>query len=180
MKKTLLIILILITLSAYCFAQETHKHDSKVDLKYVTEQVSVKGKIKNPMVLTVASLKKMNTMNGKDVKIICQSGEEKKDLKDFKGVLLRDILDSAGVLMDHKKDRGKFLVLVTASDNYKVIFSYNELYYGASGNHIFLVYEENGHEIMEEGKLIIFCSSDKVSGPRHIKWVQEIEIREIE
>ncbi len=180
MKKTYSIIILLVTLSSYCFAQDTHTHDAKDDLKYVTEQITVIGKIKNPMTLTVASLKKMNLVTGKDVKIICQSGEEKKNLKDFKGVLLRTILDSALVQMDHKKDRGKFVVVVTASDGYKVVFSYNELYFGAAGDSIYMVYEENGKALLEEGEIIIFCSSDKISGPRHVKWVQTIEIKELE
>jgi len=152
----------------------------KSDSGFVTESVTVKGKIKNSMVLTVESLQKMKVVNGKGVNIICQSGEHKKTIKSFKAVLLRDIIDSASVLMDRKKDRGKFVIVVTASDNYKVIFSYNELYFGAAGNNIYVAFEENGKALTEEGKIIIFCSSDKVSGPRHVKWVQTIEVKEIE
>lgn len=152
----------------------------KTDSNFVTESVEVKGKIKHPMSLTVESLQKMRVVNGKGIKIICQTGEHKKTIKTFKAVLLRDILDSASVIMDRKKDRGKFVVIVTASDKYKVIFSYNEIYFGTAGDNIYVAFEENGRPLTEEGKIIIFCSSDKVSGPRHVKWVKTIEIKEIE
>jgi hypothetical protein len=152
----------------------------KTDSSFVTESVTVKGKIKYPMVLTVESLQKMKVINGKGVNINCQSGEHKKTIKTFKAVLLRDVLDSASVIMDRKKDRGKFVIVVTASDNYKVVFSYNEIYFGAAGDNIYVAFEENGKPLVEEGKIIIFCSSDKVSGPRHVKWVKTIEIKEIE
>jgi DMSO/TMAO reductase YedYZ molybdopterin-dependent catalytic subunit len=152
----------------------------KTDSNFVIGSVSVSGKIKHPMVLTVESLKNMKVFNGNGAKIMCNSGEHKKTMKTFKAVLLRDVLDSASIIMDRKKDRGKFIIVVTASDQYTVVFSYNELYYGKAGNNIYVVFEENGKPLTQEGEIIVFCSSDIVSGPRHVKWVKSIEVKEIE
>lgn len=164
----------------FCITVHVTQAQITTDSTFVTESVTVTGKIEYPMVLTFESFQKMKVVNGKGVNIMCQSGTHKKTIKTFKAVLLRDVIDSASVVMDRKKDRGKFVVVVTASDNYKVVFSYNELYFGAAGDNIYVAFEENGKAITEEGKIIVFCASDKVSGPRHVKWVKGIEIKEIE
>jgi len=176
MKRIKLIFIALILLITHYVSQA----QTVSNTNYVTESVIVSGKIKNSMVLTVEALKGMKVISGKGATITCSSGEHKKVLKTFKAVLLKDIIDSASVLIDRKKDRGKFIVVVTASDQYTVVFSYNELYYGAAGNNIYVMFEENGMPLTEEGKIIVFCSSDTVSGPRHVKWVKSIEVKEIQ
>ncbi len=170
----------LLLMAAFFIIQASSFAQTKNDSSFVTESVTVTGKIKHPMELTVESLQKMKVVKGNGVTSICQTGAHKKNIKTFKAVLLRDVLDSASVIMDRKKDRGKFIVVVTASDDYKVVFSYNEIYFGAAGDNIYVAFEENGKAITEEGKIIVFCASDKVSGPRHVKWVKTIDIKEIE
>lgn len=165
---------------AFLLAHYVIQAQTVIDSNFVTESVHVSGKINNSMVLTVESLRGMKVINGKGATITCSSGEHKKVLKTFKAVLLKDIIDSASVIIDRKKDRGKFIVVVTASDQYTVVFSYNELYYGTAANNIYVMFEENGKPLTEEGKMIVFCSSDTISGPRHVKWVKSIEVKEIQ
>lgn len=97
----------------------------------------------------------------------------------FKGLLLKDIIIAADVTLDkaNKKERGTYYVLVTASDGYKVIFTYNELMVAASGNNTFLLFEENGKPIMDDGRFVVMCTSDIITGARHVKWVKSIEVR---
>lgn len=111
---------------------------------------------------------------------MCATGEVKKAVRSFKGILLRDILDSAQVQMPRKKARGEYIIYVTASDGYTVIFAWNELYYSPAGENTWLLFEENGQPISEEGKFIILCTSDVVTGLRHVKWVENIEVKRIE
>lgn len=111
--------------------------------------------------------------------VTCASGEVKKTISTARGVLLRDLLDSAQVQLPHKKARGEFIVYVAASDDYNVIFSWNELMYGAAGENTWLLFEQNGQPILEDGRFIVLCASDRTTGPRHVKWVERIDVRRI-
>ncbi|NMW22318.1 MAG: molybdopterin-dependent oxidoreductase [Chlorobiaceae bacterium] len=144
-----------------------------------SQTVKVYGLVEKPFTITTASVKQLKVAEGESAAIVCVSGETHKILKTFKGVLLRDILDSANVLIADPHQRGEYVVLVRSIDNYNVLFSYNELYYGTTGDNTWLVFEENGKSIDKEGRFVVFSAKDKVTGPRHVKWVNGIEVLKV-
>lgn len=93
---------------------------------------------------------------------------------------MKSILEEANIKIEKPKERGKYFVLITATDGYQVIFSYNELMYSVASENTFLVYEEEGKEIDKEGKFVIICASDIISGPRHVKWLKIIEVKKVD
>jgi DMSO/TMAO reductase YedYZ molybdopterin-dependent catalytic subunit len=170
--------IILFTLcSGELLAQKAQADD---DTPYITDKIDVMGLVENPFTITIESIKKMKVKEGKNANITDGKGEVKKQLKTFKGVLLKDILLDAKVKMERNKDRGKFIVVVSASDGYTVIFSYNELMYSAAAENTYILFEENGTAIKQDGKFVVFCTTDTISGPRHVKWVKSIDIRKID
>ena len=79
--------------------------------------------------------------------------------------------------MKQPKDRGKYYILVSSSDDYQVLFAWNELYSSNTGEQVLLLYEENGKPIEEDGAFVVICTRDEITGPRHVKWVESIEVR---
>ena len=59
----------------------------------------------------------------------------------FKGVLLKDIIDKAVIDMPAPKLLSEIYITCVATDNYKVVFSWNELYNTDIGNHVIDVIE---------------------------------------
>ena len=104
-------------------------------------------------------------------------GELKQHINSFNGILLKDIVTKADVQMDHK-EQGKYFIVITATDGYQVIFSYDELMYGPASTGAYLATEMNGKTI-ENGPFVVFTTSDKVSAPRHVKLVRSIDVRKI-
>ncbi|EAT58390.1 molybdopterin-dependent oxidoreductase [Chlorobium ferrooxidans] len=144
-----------------------------------SETVRVSGLVENPFTITIESLKKMNVSERRNAAIVCASGETRQTMQSFRGVLLRDILDAAKIVMPNSRERGEYQILVRSSDSYNVLFSYDELYFGAAGDDILLVFEEDGKPIEKEGRFVLFCPSDKVTAPRLVKWVDRIEVSKI-
>jgi len=94
----------------------------------------------------------------------------------YRGVLLRDLLDAAGV---QKLDRYALRhsgVAARATDNYAVLFSWGELYNGRAGDHVLVITRVDGKPLpSSEGPYALRSLSDTKSGPRHVKWLNRIE-----
>jgi DMSO/TMAO reductase YedYZ molybdopterin-dependent catalytic subunit len=92
----------------------------------------------------------------------------------FKGVKLSDILDSAGVTLNHEL-RGKNLrkfILMEAADGYQVVFSVTEVDPGSTNYPaVLLVFEMDGRPLPKgEGPFRIIAPGDK----RPARWIREL------
>jgi CRP-like cAMP-binding protein len=65
---------------------------------------------------------------------------------DYRGVLLRDILEKAGMEYIRKWEPGVY-VCVRGSENKDVVFSFGEIFYSSIGRSIILAYEKDGKPI---------------------------------
>lgn len=95
----------------------------------------------------------------------------------WRGVLLRDLLDAAGM---QKLDRYALRhsgVVARASDDYAVLFSWGELYNAGAGDKVLVITAMNGKPLpASEGPYALRSLSDTRSGPRHVKWLNRVEV----
>ncbi len=152
---------------------------SEDSAKFISKQITVKGDIENPLTLTVDSLKKMNVTTIENFVVVCQSGENKKEDKTCKGVLLKEVLDKARIRQFNHKDRN-FYIVARASDNYKATFSWAEIYNNPTGNNVYIIFEENEQTIKQQGDMILICTNDIKTGPRHVYWLSSIEVNRVD
>lgn len=146
-------------------------------LKLVNHEIEVKGDVEFPLSLSVDSLKKMKVVTIDNFKVVCQSGEVKKDDKVCKGVLLKDILEKAKIKQDGHKDRN-FYIVARASDDYKATFSWAEIFNNPTGENTYVLFEENGKPV-KSGEMILICKNDIKTGPRHVYWLKSIEVNRV-
>ena len=142
--------------------------------------VSVSGAVEHHLNLSVDDLRKFPPQQIGEVPLVCQSGANMGKLENFKGVLLRDILEKAKVKAPEHNDVKKLAVIASASDGYKVVFSWTEIFNSPNGEGVIVFFEKDGQPLADdEGRIAMVSSKDTRTGPRHVKWLQGIEVRKI-
>lgn len=84
----------------------------------------------------------------------------------FTGVLLWDVLNAAGIVLDPliKNDILRRVVVVTGTDGYKSVFTLGELAPNFGGNQVMVVYAANGAPLDTQGPTRIAVPTDKQGG----------------
>ena len=83
----------------------------------------------------------------------------------------------------NRLDLRSSVVIITASDGYRAIFSWSELYLSPIGDGALVVYERDGTNLPpDEGPLALVSLQERHDRPepRHVKWLQSIELRELD
>ena len=97
-----------------------------------------------------------------------------------RGVRLRDLLDEANIVARDHNTVKKLAVIAAAADGYKVVFSWSELFNSAAGDSVLVLFERDGKPLpAAEGPLALVAGKDLRTGPRHVKWLQAVEVRQI-
>lgn len=165
--------LAVILLAGSAFAAGTVTDPSK----YETTSISVSGVVEHKLTLNVDDLKQFPPNQISEIQIAGQFGGKAVKMK---GVLLRDILEKAVIVSQHHNDVKKMAIIAIASDDYKVVFSVNEIFNSPVGEGVMIFFEKDGQPLTkEEGRIALISSKDFRTGPRHVKWLKEIEVRRI-
>lgn len=142
-----------------------------------TSSVIVKGTVKTEFVITEEKIKAANQLDIPDIVITNHKGEIKDTAKDLRGVLLIDLLKELDIPINKPKELSEYYFNFIASDGYKVVFSWNELFNSPTGKAIFIVTSKNGKVLSEmDDKILLLCTSDIQSGRRHVKGLKEIVV----
>ncbi len=156
--------------------------DKEIDVasRLVSEQITVGGLVENRLVLSVADLRKFSAAQIGEMPVVCQTGANLGKLENLKGVLLKDLLEKAAIVSKSHNDVKKMVVIANATDDYKVVFSWTEIFNSPLGEGILVYFEKNGAPLDdEEGRIAMVSAKDTRTGPRHVKWLKDIEVRKI-
>lgn len=160
--------------TAVAFAQSTPQGANKLQ---------VRGNVERELTLEISDLKGLAVQRVEDVRQIKMpgvTGESSERKRSYTGVLLRDVLTSAKPVEKQRHDLRKSIVVATATDGYLAVFSWAELFLSPIGDGVLVVYERDGAPLPEnEGPLALVSLHDTQSGPRHVKWLQKVDIRRV-
>jgi DMSO/TMAO reductase YedYZ molybdopterin-dependent catalytic subunit len=142
------------------------------------ESVTVVGDVKRSVVVDAQALRAFAA----DAHVSFSSSREVNGQPQppsvVKGVRLLALLEQAGLAERDRFDWRKAVVVAIARDGYRAVFSWPELANTAAGAQVMVVYERDGAPLSaQEGPLAIAAPGDTRTGPRHVKWLQRIEVR---
>ena len=147
---------------------------------FVTTSIDVTGAVEHALALDVDELRKFPPQQVGELGLVCQTGANIGKLEKLKGVLLRDILEKAAIQAPGHNDVKKMAIIAGASDGYKVVFSWNEIFNSPIGDGVIVFFEKDGFPLADdEGRIALVSTKDLRTGPRHVKWLQSIEVRKI-
>ena len=146
-----------------------------------TDSFKIQGKIKSEKVFTLTQLDSFPKQLLKDQIIYNHKGEIKDTIKNNKGILLKTILAKIEFSNKKPKELNEFYFVFVASDGYKVVFSWNEIYNTAIGDNLFIITELDGKKLKDiEQRIVVSSTADLKIGRRYIKGLKSIEVKRIE
>jgi len=147
-----------------------------------TDAFQISGQVKKEKLFSIKELTEISKqVTIPDQIIYNHKGEVKDTLRNLKGVWLKTVLASVELVYEKPKELNEFYFVCTASDGYKVVFSWNEIYNSESGNKFFFITEMNGKPIQDtEERIALIATSDLQSGRRYIKALGKIEVKRAE
>ena len=146
-----------------------------------TDHFSITGKVKNKLVVTAAQLQAMPQVDLGEVEVKNHRGEKKGSADKMKGVLLKTLLDSAGTLADKPKELSEYYYVFVASDGYKNVYSWNELFNTEIGDKVYIVTSMGDKDLKDmKQRILVISNGDTNTGRRYLRGLDRIEVRRVE
>jgi DMSO/TMAO reductase YedYZ molybdopterin-dependent catalytic subunit len=143
----------------------------------VTTTLAVRGNVAVPLTLSVADLGKFPVQRVDDTRVVRGQGGASEAARHFAGCLLRDVLNTARLTEGDRLNLRRTIIVATASDGYKAVFSWAEMYNTAIGDGVLIVYERDGAPLGDdEGRIALISLKDMRPGPRHAKWLSSVAV----
>ncbi len=145
-----------------------------------TDKFVIEGKVKNNIVFTLDQASQYKTTATDSIVIYNHLMQKKRSIKNIKGILLKDIIDKAVIDASSPKLLSEYYITCMAADNYKVVFSWNELYNTEVGNHVIIITEADGKMSKDgEDRIAILSTADKATGRRFLKSLTKVIVERV-
>lgn len=138
--------------------------------------LKVGGQVRTPLSLTRQDLLALPLKTMEEQRKLSQAGPEVVRHVVYRGVLLRDLLEKAQPTADRRQIR-KAVVLLTASDGYQASFSWGELFNSSLGEAVMVILRQDDLDLLAtDGLPSLRSLQDTRSGPRHVRWLNQVEL----
>ncbi|HTL07511.1 MAG TPA: hypothetical protein VL307_04605 [Chitinophagaceae bacterium] len=170
-RKTVCWLLLLLCSIGCCFGQEKTSP---------TNSFMVTGKVKTALRFSLEQAAAYKTVKLDSLVIYNHLMQKKRVLKDIKGILLKDIIEKAGIDIASPKLLSEIFITCVASDNYKVVFSWNELFNTPLGKQVLIVTALDGKPAAEgNDRIAVLSAMDEATGRRFVKGLEKIIIEQV-
>lgn len=159
-----LILIISITLSIKAQAQES-------------KQFTIEGQVKKTKVFDLQSLNNYKIVELDSMVVNNHLLQRKGSLENIRGILLKDILSEIEITSESPKNLSEYYFVCTATDNYKVVFSWNEIFNTETGKQVLVLISFKTNPAKgDNGNIALISPKDEATGRRYVKGLSKISI----
>lgn len=145
--------------------------------EYVSEGLRVFGCVEQEKKYTVEDLFHRPRREMRIDALLCGSGKIKSGPQLLSGVLLRAVIDEAGVRLEEHELPNRTWLKVRGRDGYATMFSWHEVWNSPIGDGLLVVLERDGQPLdQNEGRLCLVSTMDLRPGPRRIRYLESVEV----
>jgi hypothetical protein len=143
-----------------------------------TESLVIGGEVEAEKILHLKDIAAMSSVKIKDIQITNHKGEAKGKLQGLRGIPVKAILQGVPIKSESPKFLSEYFLVFEASDGYKVVFSWNEVFNSKTGDNMYLLTEMGGKSLTEMEQRIAFVTpTDVQTGRRYVKSLARIMVR---
>lgn len=145
-----------------------------------TDYFTVEGKVKNQLRFKLDDAAVYKKVAFDSVVVYNHLLVRKSVLKKVKGVLLKDIIAKAAFDIDDPKPLSEYYITCVATDGYRVVFSWNEIFNTTIGNQLIVITETEGVQaISSPQRIAIISPADMATGRRYVHGLQQVLVERI-
>jgi hypothetical protein len=145
-----------------------------------TNEFAITGEVKAPLKFSLKLATGFTSHSTDSIVIYNHLHERKRAIHNIKGILLKDVLEKAGLNEDKPKLFSEFYFTCIASDGYKVVFSWNELFNTEIGDQAMIITAEEGKNADTiDDHIALLSPLDKNTGRRYVQNLQEIKVERV-
>jgi hypothetical protein len=167
------ILFVLLFLAATCIARSQENTPP-------TDRFSIDGKVKNSFSFSLEEAGQYAKIGVDSLVIYNHLMQRRRTIKNIKGILLRDIIEKAVIDVQSPKILSEFYITCIAADNYKVVFSWNELFNTEIGKKVMIITESDGVQAKDgKDKIALMSAADQATGRRFVKGLSKVIIEQV-
>ncbi len=145
-----------------------------------TDHIIIDGAIKTPVTFTLHDLQAMPAQPVSDVPIYNHMGEAKDTLRGLEGIPIKTLFQSIDFMVEKPRELNEFYFVFEASDGYRVVFSWNELFNTNIGDQLFVLTTSDGRPMPEmPTRIATLSTGDQQSGRRYVKGLSAIPVKRL-
>ncbi|MEO6313537.1 MAG: molybdopterin-binding protein [Chitinophagaceae bacterium] len=145
-----------------------------------TDQFVIEGKVKHSFSFSLDQATQYTATGIGSIVIYNHLMQKRRVIKNIKGILVKDIIDKAGIEMASPKLLSELYITCVAADNYKVVFSWNELFNTEIGKHVMIITESDGVAAKDgKDKIAVISTADQATGRRFVKGLAKIIVEQV-
>ncbi|MCR9228497.1 MAG: molybdopterin-binding protein [Flavobacteriaceae bacterium] len=145
-----------------------------------TDEILVTGLLEKELKFSLDDILKYPSNTIGEVAITNHMGEPRGTAKQLTGVLVKDLLENMELKEESPKRFSEFYLTFVAIDDYKVVYSWNEIFNSPTGEHLFLITSRDGNELKDmPERILVLTPTDFKTGRRHIKGLSRIIVERV-
>jgi hypothetical protein len=139
--------------------------------------LKVTGTTRTPLFLGMEDLRAFEIKEIVDISIESGIGNPQGHIRISRGVLLETVIRMAGVRKEKTDDMKKMIVIASADDGHKAVFSWQEVCNTSAGSGVMIVLEkDNGSTDTTQDRLCLISTQDYLTDSRYVQGLRNIEV----